>query len=131
MHPFLFQIVLDLKKRFSLIISPKLVKNDYLGKLTVCSYHVTYVFQSESTLYSCLGVKEILARNRHEIGSLRDCSWTRTHNHIVCKCKWLIFLPINNFYRLFFQPISFLPIRYKNQILSKHNLFPLQIIKKT
>ena len=34
---------------------------------TVCSYHVMYVFQSESTLYSCLNVKELLARNRHEI----------------------------------------------------------------
>ena len=34
---------------------------------TVCSYHVTYAFQSESTLYSCLNVKELLARNRREI----------------------------------------------------------------
>ena len=33
----------------------------------VCSYHVTYAFQSESTLYSCLNVKELLARNRREI----------------------------------------------------------------
>ena len=37
---------------------------------TVCSYHVTYAFQSESTLYSCLNVKELLARNRHKIWSL-------------------------------------------------------------
>ena len=29
--------------------------------LTVCSYHVTYAFRSESTLYSCLNVKELLA----------------------------------------------------------------------
>ena len=35
--------------------------------LTVCSYHVTYTFQSESTLYSCLNVKELLARSRREI----------------------------------------------------------------
>ena len=35
--------------------------------LTVCSYHVTYAFQSESTLYSCLNVKELLARSRREI----------------------------------------------------------------
>ena len=27
--------------------------------LTVCSYHVTYEFQRESTLYSCLNVKNI------------------------------------------------------------------------
>ena len=26
-------------------------------------YHVTYAFQSESTLYSCLNVKDVLARN--------------------------------------------------------------------
>ena len=27
---------------------------------TVCSCHVTYTFQGESTLYSCLNVKELL-----------------------------------------------------------------------
>ena len=36
-------------------------------KLIVYSYQVTYAFQSESTLYSCLNVKELLARNRREI----------------------------------------------------------------
>ena len=30
-------------------------------------YLVTYAFQSESTLYSCLNVKELLAQNRREI----------------------------------------------------------------
>ena len=42
---------------------------------TVCSYHVTYVLQSESTPYSYLNVKELLARNRHHIWSLNcfDC----------------------------------------------------------
>ena len=35
--------------------------------LTVYSCHVTYAFQSESTLYSCLNVKELLARSRREI----------------------------------------------------------------
>ena len=29
--------------------------------LTVCFYHVTYAFQSESAVYSCLNVKELLA----------------------------------------------------------------------
>ena len=29
--------------------------------LTVCSSHVTHAFQNESTLYSCLDVKELLA----------------------------------------------------------------------
>ena len=33
----------------------------------VCSYHVTYLFQNESTLYSCLNIKELLAGNRREI----------------------------------------------------------------
>ena len=56
-----------------------------LKNMTVCSYHVTYAFQSESTLYSCLNVKELLARNRREIGSLSDCNGTRTHNHLVRK----------------------------------------------
>ena len=35
--------------------------------VTVCSYHVIYVFHGESTPYSCLNVKELLARNRREI----------------------------------------------------------------
>ena len=35
--------------------------------LIVCSYHVTYPFDSESTLYICLNVKELLAWNRREI----------------------------------------------------------------
>ena len=34
---------------------------------TVCSCHVTYAFESESALYSCLNVKELLARSRREI----------------------------------------------------------------
>ena len=37
------------------------------GLLTVCSCHVMHVFQSESTLYSCLNVKELLGRSRLEI----------------------------------------------------------------
>ena len=53
--------------------------------LTVCSCHVTSVFQSECTLYSCLNVKEHLARSRREIWSLSDCNWTRTQNHLVRK----------------------------------------------
>ena len=40
---------------------------DKIRKYTVCFYHVTYAFQSESTLYSCLDAKELLARNRREI----------------------------------------------------------------
>ena len=53
--------------------------------MTVCSYHVKYKFQSDSTLYSCLNVKDLLARNRRDIWSLSDCSGTRTQNNLVRK----------------------------------------------
>ena len=49
----------------------------------VCYYHVTYVFPSECTLYSCLIVKELLAGNRWDIWSLSDNNWIRMHNHLV------------------------------------------------
>ena len=70
--------------------------------MTVYSVHVTYAFQSESTLYSCLNVKEILAWNRSKIWSLSDYRGTLTYNHLDCKqtlnhlaklaslAKWLI-----------------------------------------
>ena len=57
--------------------------------LTACSSHVTYAFQSESTLYSCLNVKELLARSRHEIWSLSDCNWTQTQNPCQSLATWL------------------------------------------
>ena len=44
--------------------TPKISMNN---KFLVCCYHVTYAFQSESTLYSCLNVKELLALNRYDI----------------------------------------------------------------
>ena len=53
--------------------------------LTVSSYNVTYAFQSEFTLCSCLDVKELLARNRRDIWSLSDYNRTRTHSHLVRK----------------------------------------------
>ena len=49
--------------------------------MIVCSCHVTY----ESTLYSCLNVKELLVRSRREIWSLSDCNWNCTQNHLVRK----------------------------------------------
>ena len=52
---------------------------------SVCSYHVMYAFQSESTLYICLNVKELLAQNRRNISSLSDSDGTWTHNHLVHK----------------------------------------------
>ena len=46
---------------------PAMFKACNISHVSVSSYHVTYAFQSESTLYSCLNVKELLARNRDEI----------------------------------------------------------------
>ena len=53
--------------------------------LTVCYCHVTCAFQSQTTLYSYLNVKDLLARSRKEIWSLSDYNWTRTQNHSVRK----------------------------------------------
>ena len=52
---------------------------------TVCSCHVTSVFQSESTLYSCMNVKEFLARSRLEIWRWSDCYWSQTQKHLALK----------------------------------------------
>ena len=54
-------------------------------KDTVCSYHVTHVFQSDPTLCSCLNVKELLAQNRTDNWSLSDCNEIRTHNGWIRK----------------------------------------------
>ena len=60
----------------------------FVHVMFICSYHVTYAFQSESTLYSCLNIKELLAPlRRHEIWSLNGCNWTRTLNHLVHKWR--------------------------------------------
>ena len=39
------------------------------------------------SIVSCLNVKELLAWSRRKMRSLSDCSWTRTHNHLVRKRK--------------------------------------------
>ena len=62
--------------------------------LTVCFCYVTYASQSESTHYSCLNVKEVLAQSTREIWSLNDCNWTWTQNHLVRKRTrnhWAVF----------------------------------------
>ena len=64
--------------------------------LTIRSYYVTYAFKSDSTLYSCRNVKELLARSRRKISSLSDCRWTRTYNHLVH--KWTL----NHLAKLFY-----------------------------
>ena len=53
--------------------------------LTVSSCHVTYAFQSESTVYSCVNVKELLAGSRGKMWSLRYWNWTPTQNHLARK----------------------------------------------
>ena len=50
---------------------------------TVCSYHVMYAFQSESTLYSYLNVKKLLAQIWRDIWRLNDNKGIRTHHHLV------------------------------------------------
>ena len=60
------------KAQLQLTFPPKI-----WGKIaTVFSYHIRYAFQSESTLYSCLNVKELLAQSRLKIWTLIDCNWT-------------------------------------------------------
>ena len=49
----------------------------------VVFYHVLYVF--ESTLYSYLNVKELIALNRSNIWSLSDCNGIGTQKHLVHK----------------------------------------------
>ena len=52
----------------------------FLCKLDFTFFHVMYAFQSESTPYSCLNVKELLAQSRHKIWRWSDCNWTQTQN---------------------------------------------------
>ena len=59
--------------------------------LIVCSYHVTYPFESESTLYICLNVKELLAWNRREIWMVKSDIWW---NLMV----WILRAAIRKFY---------------------------------
>ena len=53
--------------------------------LTLPSYRVTYGFQTESRIYICLNIKELLAPNSRDIWSLSDCSETRNHSQLVQK----------------------------------------------
>ena len=91
---------------------------------TVYHYHVTYEFQSESTLYSWLTVEELLARGTCHIWSLSYSNEIQTHNHLVRKrtlsvrsqTKWLwirislLSLVAWGIWRIFTQPIKSLKI---------------------
>ena len=72
-------------KNYLIELIKKRLKNYKKNMSTVCSCHVTYAFQSESTLYSSLNVKELFAQSRYKIWSLSDCNWTRTLNNLIRK----------------------------------------------
>ena len=46
------------------------------------------MFKSESTLYTCRNVKELVARGGFEIRSFSDCNWTQTHNNLIDRRKF-------------------------------------------
>ena len=67
----------------------------------VYSCLVPCAFQSDTTVYSCLNVKDTLAWSRPKIWNLSDCNWTLAQNHLVRKqtfnylaklAKWLNFV---------------------------------------
>ena len=71
-----------------------------------------YAFQSESTLYSCLNVKELLARNRREIWSLSACNgkFAKLAKWLsVClRTKWLwVRVPLQVAFILWFSLFSY------------------------
>ena len=43
------------------------------------------VFQSHSTYFSCLNIKQILSRNRLNIWNWSDSNGIRIHDYLVCK----------------------------------------------
>ena len=79
--------VLAYTKKHELDVLKCISNNDFLIDCSSC--HVTYAFQSESTLYSCLNVKELFARSRRKIWRLSDCNWTRLQLQLQLDSKWL------------------------------------------
>ena len=78
--------------------------------MNVYIFHVTYAFQSESTLCISRNVKELIARKRRNIWSLSDCNGTRTQNHLVQKrtlnhlpklTKWFSWIFTTSLYGVF------------------------------
>ena len=61
----------------------------------LCYYHVTYTFQSEYILCSCLNVKKHLPRNRRDIWSLRECHTDKYSQRKCLRAKWLwVWIPL-------------------------------------
>ena len=73
--------------------------------LIMCFYQFTYAFQSEFTLCSYLNVKELLARNRRDIGRLSDSNGIWTHNHLVCKKTFNCFAKLLRVHSLMFSTL--------------------------
>ena len=57
--------------------------------MTVCYYHITYTFQSESTLHSCLNVKEFLAQQDSNPGG---CEFETRYCHIKVNLSYVYYL---------------------------------------
>ena len=84
-------------------LSTKAVKQTHWGRYPFKVWNKdtrrsTYDFRSEYTLYSCLNVKELLARSRRHIWilgdsngiqTLNDLVRKRTLNHLAKLAKWL------------------------------------------
>ena len=77
--------MLEYTKKHELDILKCISNNDFLTDCSSC--HVTLAFQSESTLYSWMNVKELFVRSRREIWRLSDCNWTRLQ--LQLDSKWL------------------------------------------
>ena len=97
--------------------------------LTACCCHVTFTFQSHSTLYSCVNLKELLAWSRCEISSFSDCNWARTHNLLVRKTtlnqfskftKWLRYVLSTYLYGAFDCMFLWSHVTYTFQSESTH-----------
>ena len=57
----------------------------YISRVTYDCMLSCHAFQSESTLYNCLNVKELVDQIRRHIWCLSDNNRIRTHNHLVHK----------------------------------------------
>ena len=86
-------LIKDEAVRRAFVMTPSWATNDVLHAenininiiSTVCYYHAMHVFQSESTLYSFLNVKELLAQNRRDLWILIDSNGIQTHNPLARK----------------------------------------------
>ena len=57
----------------------------YTVHLTLLSYHITYAFHREFTVYSFLNVKKFFPENKHDIWISRNCNETLIHHHLLRK----------------------------------------------